>query len=163
MVITAAAQGQSALTITNDGAFTAPTVDIVNQNGPALLLETVAGSGSALVAIGAAGAPGIDSDIDGDLLGIVGGVDADGIDAAALATDAVNKIADAHLDRVDAIDTGVTPRKAHRLEVAAAAGQVSGNPTTTVLLKNPAGSKVRVTATVDGDGNRSAITLTDLT
>ena len=76
---------------------------------------------------------------------------------------ALNAAADAHLDRANAIETGVTPRQAHRLEVAAAAGVTSGMATATPLVKNPAGTKTRVTATADVDGNRTAITLTDLT
>jgi hypothetical protein len=88
---------------------------------------------------------------------------ANSLTAAAIATDAGQEIADAYLDRANAIETGITPRQAHRIEVAGAAGVVSGADTTTVLVKNPAGAKTRVTATVDADGNRSAITLTDLT
>jgi hypothetical protein len=72
-------------------------------------------------------------------------------------------IADAHLDRANGIETGVTPRQAHRLEVAAAAGVTSGMATATPLVKNPAGTKTRVTATADADGNRTNIVLTDLT
>ena len=67
--------------------------------------------------------------------------------------------ADALLDRANAIETGLTLRQAHRLEVAAAAGKVSGAATTTVVLRNAvADSKARITATVDADGNRSAVT-----
>ena len=74
-----------------------------------------------------------------------------------------NAIADAYLDRTDAIQTGVTPRQAHRIEIAGAgAGVLSGAATTTVILQNSAGTKTRVTATVDANGNRSAITMGDL-
>jgi hypothetical protein len=85
------------------------------------------------------------------------------IDASALATDAGQELADALLDRANAIETDVTPRQAIKVGLGANAGVVSGAATTTVLVKNPAGTKTRVTATVDADGNRSAITLTDLT
>ena len=72
-------------------------------------------------------------------------------------------IADAHLDRADAIETGLTPRQAHRLEVAAAAGKLAGAATTTVTVRNAiADSKNRITATVDADGNRTAVS-TDVT
>jgi hypothetical protein len=72
---------------------------------------------------------------------------------------ALNAIADAYLDRANAIETGLTPRSAHRLEVAVAAGKISGAATTTVEIKNAvADSKTRITATVDADGNRSAVT-----
>ncbi len=66
--------------------------------------------------------------------------------------------ADALLDRADAIETGLTLRQAHRLEAAAAAGKLSGAATTTVVIRNAVqDSKARVTATVDSDGNRTAI------
>jgi hypothetical protein len=71
--------------------------------------------------------------------------------------------ADAYLDRANAIETGLTPRNALRLGVAADAGKLSGAATTTVVIRNAvADSKDRITATVDGDGNRTAITV-DLT
>lgn len=74
-----------------------------------------------------------------------------------------NSVADALLDRTDGVESGLTVRNAHRLEVAAAAGKLSGAATTTVVIRNAvADSKNRITATVDADGNRSAIT-TDLT
>jgi hypothetical protein len=67
--------------------------------------------------------------------------------------------ADAYLDRANAIETGLTPRQAMRLEVAAAAGKLSGADTTTVVIRNAvADSKDRITATVDADGNRTSIT-----
>lgn len=72
-------------------------------------------------------------------------------------------IADAHLDRVDGIEIGLTPRQEQRLSAAAAAGKLSGAATTTVAIRNAvADSKARITATVDADGNRSAVT-TDVT
>ena len=83
--------------------------------------------------------------------------------AAALATDAVNEIADGLLDRTGAIETGLTLREAQRLIAAASAAKLSGAATTTIIIRNAvADSKDRITATVDADGNRSAITY-DLT
>ena len=73
-----------------------------------------------------------------------------------------DSIASAHLDLANGVETGLTVRNAHRLEVAAAAGKISGAATTTVTLRNAvADSKNRMVATVDLNGNRSAIT-TDL-
>ena len=47
--------------------------------------------------------------------------------------------------------------------VASGAGKLSGAATTTVVIRNAvADTKDRITATVDEDGNRTAIT-TDLT
>lgn len=84
------------------------------------------------------------------------------IDANALATDAANEIADALLDRTDAIETGLTLRGAIRLDTAALAGRLSGAAGTTVTIRNVGDTKARITATVDADGNRSAVT-TDAT
>ncbi len=84
-------------------------------------------------------------------------------DAMTLTSGERNAIADAHLDRTNGVETGLTVRQAHRLEAAAAAGKLSGAATTSVVIRNAvADSKDRITATVDEDGNRSAVT-TDLT
>ena len=72
-----------------------------------------------------------------------------------------NDFADALLDRADGIEAGLTPRQAQRLIAAAAAGVISGAETGvpgTVLIRNAvANSKTRITATVDENGNRTAI------
>lgn len=84
-------------------------------------------------------------------------------DAMTLTAGERTAIADAHLDRADGIEVGLTPRGAHRLEAAAAAAKLAGAGTDTVTLRNAvADSKVRITATVDEDGNRTAVT-TDVT
>jgi len=76
---------------------------------------------------------------------------------AAAPTADVN--ADALLDRTNAIETGLTLRQAQRLIAAASAGKLSGAATTTIVIRNAVqDSKARITATVDPDGNRSAIT-----
>ena len=85
---------------------------------------------------------------------------------AAADTDIATDIANVPtlvLDLANGIETGLTPRQAQRLVVAALAGKLSGAATTTVTIRNAeADSKDRIVATVDSDGNRSAIT-TDLT
>ena len=70
--------------------------------------------------------------------------------------------ATALLDAANGVETGLTPREALRLTSAALAGKISGAETTTVVIRNTADTKDRITATVDADGNRTAIT-TDLT
>lgn len=70
--------------------------------------------------------------------------------------------ADALLGRVDGVETGVTPQGAFRLMLSALAGKLSGAGTTTITIRNTADTKDRIAATVDADGNRSAIT-TDVT
>jgi ActR/RegA family two-component response regulator len=79
---------------------------------------------------------------------------------AALPT--ANANADALLDRSNGIETGLTLRQALRLISAASAGKLSGAATTTVTIRNVGDTKNRITATVDADGNRSAVT-TDAT
>lgn len=84
---------------------------------------------------------------------------ADSIGSSQIAATGAQEIADATLDRVDAIESGLTMRGAFRLMAAALAGKVSGAATSTVVVRNAiADSKARLTATVDSDGNRSAIT-----
>lgn len=84
-------------------------------------------------------------------------------DQMTLSASERDAIADAHLDRVNAIETGLTPRQAQRLQTAAAAGKLAGAATTTVTVRNAvADNKDRITATVDVDGNRTAVA-TDLT
>lgn len=70
--------------------------------------------------------------------------------------------ADALLDRADAIETGWTVRKALRIVSAVLAGKASGGNTTVMRFRNLLDTKDRVTATVDPDGNRTAVT-TDAT
>jgi hypothetical protein len=81
------------------------------------------------------------------------------IDADALAADAANEVADALLDRTAGVETGVTPRQGLRLMLAALAGKLSGAATATVSIRDTGDSKDRIVATVDADGNRTAVTL----
>lgn len=61
-------------------------------------------------------------------------------------------------DLSNGIETGLTPRQAMRLITAAVAGKLSGAATVTVTIRNAvADDSNRITATVDADGNRSAI------
>ena len=60
------------------------------------------------------------------------------------------------------VEGSITFVQSLRLANAANSGITSGLGTTTVLVKDPGGTKTRVTATVDSNGNRSAITNTDL-
>ena len=62
----------------------------------------------------------------------------------------------------EAVEGSETLRQAVRLIRAALVGKLSGAATTTVTIRDAADSKARITATVDADGNRSAVT-TDAT
>jgi len=69
-------------------------------------------------------------------------------------------VAAAILDAVDGIETGLTLRQALRVIAAATAGKVSGAETTTITFRNALVDDTdRIVATVDTDGNRTAITL----
>lgn len=70
-----------------------------------------------------------------------------------------NQNADALLDRAAGVEANRTPRQALRLMLATLAGKLSGAATATVTIRDTNDSKDRVVATVDADGNRSAVTL----
>lgn len=85
----------------------------------------------------------------------------DNLPAAPAATGDIptaNANADALLDRAAGVETGVTPRQALRGILAAALGKLSGAATTTVVIRDANDTKDRITATVDADGNRTAVT-----
>lgn len=67
------------------------------------------------------------------------------------------QIADAVLDEV--VEGSYTLRQLVRLMAAALLGELSGAATTTIVIRDASDTKVRITATVDEDGNRTAITL----
>lgn len=76
--------------------------------------------------------------------------------AAGLAADAVDEIWD------EVMEGTTTARQSQRLANAANGAKLSGAATTNVKIRDLADSKDRVDATVDADGNRTAVTL-DLT
>lgn len=81
---------------------------------------------------------------------------------ASIAADVAN-VDDLVLDTASGVETGMTVRQALRLIAAALGGELSGAAGTTITIRNAvADSKTRITATVDADGNRTAVT-TDLT
>jgi hypothetical protein len=70
-----------------------------------------------------------------------------------------NQNADALLDRTAGVETGVTLRQAQRVQLASAAGKLSGAASALVKIRDTADTKDRVTAVVDADGNRTTVTL----
>lgn len=68
-----------------------------------------------------------------------------------------NAIADAHLDRANGVETGVTPRQYMQRTGAVVAGRISGAGTTTEIFVGLDESTVRVTMIVDASGNRSDV------
>lgn len=80
--------------------------------------------------------------------------------AGIAAVPTANANADALLDRANGIETGLTLRQWMRAAGAVLIGKLSGGGTITNTFRNAvADSKDRVTATVDTNGNRSAITI----
>ncbi len=67
--------------------------------------------------------------------------------------------ADALLDRAAGIETNRTVRQGLRLMLSALAGKLSGAATTTVTIRDTNDGIDRIVATVDSNGNRSAVTL----
>lgn len=56
------------------------------------------------------------------------------------------------------VETGFTVIKALRLILSAVAGKLSGAPGTTIVIRDINDTTNRITATVDSDGNRTAVT-----
>ena len=69
-------------------------------------------------------------------------------------------LSEAGVDAVhdDIIEGTLTSRQIQRIVLAATAGKSSGGGTVTVIFQDDADSKARITATVDANGNRTAIT-----
>jgi hypothetical protein len=80
-------------------------------------------------------------------------------DAMTLTAGERNSVADALLDRAAGVETGVTTRQGLRLMLASLVGKLSGAATTTVTIRDTTDAKNRIVATVDANGNRSAVTL----
>lgn len=55
------------------------------------------------------------------------------------------------------IEPGLTLRQALRLIAAATAGKLAAGSGSTIAIRNVGDSKTRITATVDGSGNRTAV------
>ena len=75
---------------------------------------------------------------------------------AALSIPTANQNADALLDRANGVETGYTPRQVMRLIAAVLLGKSSNGGKT---YRDITDSKVRVTGTLDGSNNRTAVTL----
>ncbi len=62
------------------------------------------------------------------------------------------------LDSSD-VETGVTVKEALRIVLAALSGKISGAGTNTITIRDVNDTTDRITATVDADGNRTAVTV----
>ena len=79
--------------------------------------------------------------------------------AAIAALPSANANADALLDRAAGVETNRTVRQAMRLILAAVAGKLNGAATNQVTIRDTNDGVNRIVATVDADGNRTAVTL----
>lgn len=101
--------------------------------------------------------------VTGNVTGSVGSVASGGITAASIATGAIDADAltadavDAILD--EAVEGSITLRQAIRGFLAVLAGKSAGGGSVTITFRDQADTKDRITATVDTDGNRSAVVL----
>ncbi len=75
------------------------------------------------------------------------------IDADALAADAVDEIWD------EVLEGSLTGRQIVRIMLAALAGKSSGGGSSTIKFRDAADTKDRISATVDGNRNRTAVTV----
>lgn len=95
-------------------------------------------------------------DIQGRLpAALVGGRMDATVDATGMESGAIDAILD---DTIG--DSTLTVRQALRVLVAGMAGKLSGAASTTITIRNVADTANVVVATVDADGNRSAVTVT---
>jgi len=104
---------------------------------------------------GAVSATSASNDIRGITVGALG---ANVITAASMNADASTEIATTLL--ATAVDGTTTVAESIRLHNSALGGKASGLDTTTATYRDLADSKDRIVATVDADGNRSAVTRT---
>jgi hypothetical protein len=125
-----------------------------------LMAADLAGSGDASGALDALGwvlaSLSGDAEITSDL-NATGSLAAD-IDVSAQVGLSAEGIAEEILD-IQLVETGLTVRETLRLCVAALAGKVSGAGGTTITIRSAVADDAdRIIATVDNDGNRSALT-----
>lgn len=82
------------------------------------------------------------------------------IPASALsASNIADDYSDALLDRANGVESGWSLRKMMRLMSSALLGKASGGGTATVTFRDVGDTTNRIVATVDANGNRSAVTL----
>lgn len=124
-------------------------------------------------AVAASAVASVTGNVGGNVTGSVGSVATGGITAASIASNAITSakiatdaIGAAQLaaDAVDEIwdevmEGSTSARQSLRLANSANGGILSGAATTTVDIRDLADTKNRVVATVDANGNRSAVTL----
>lgn len=126
-------------------------IDTIDGNVDAILVDTGTTLQAELDGI-QADTEDIQSRLPAALVG--GRIDAT-VDGTGMEASAVDAILDEQIG-----DGTVTMRQALRVLLAGMAGKLSGAATTTVTIRNAADSADVIVATVDANGNRSAVTVT---
>lgn len=157
------------VTGTIGGLTAAALKDFFDTDSVTTYASAVAGSVVKEIADNAGGSSLTASDIADEVqtrtiaaVTLVNGLAANTVTASALAADAVTEIANGLLDLANGVETDRTVRQILRGAAAALLGQASGLETTTAVYRDTNDTTDRITATVDADGNRTAVTL-DLT
>ncbi|MEM4359821.1 MAG: hypothetical protein QXT45_04775 [Candidatus Bilamarchaeaceae archaeon] len=88
-------------------------------------------------------------------------LDDTGVSGVAISDSTKQSIATTLLDLSDGVESNRTVRKSLRLMLAALVGKLSGAGTSSISIRDTNDTKNRIVATVDTNGNRSAITLND--
>lgn len=136
------------------------TIDDFLDTEIAAIISTLGTPAGASVSVDLADIEGKIDDLEGRLTATRAGyLDNLSGGAVALASGVTltNSGIDAILDRANGVETGYTVRQVLRLMAAALLGELSGAATTTITIRDIGDTKTRVTATVDSDGNRSAV------
>lgn len=168
------------------GAMAANVITATAINADAITDAKVAADVTIASVTGAVGSVtgavgSVTGNVSGNLVGTIGGMTVAAIKdffdtdstttyGAAVAGSVVKEIADnaggsslTVNDIVNGILAGIiegtiTLQEAQRLQLAAAAGKLSGAATATITIKDTTDTKNRIVATVDADGNRTAMT-----
>lgn len=157
-VITAAAGVTFPTSVASPTNITAGTIATVTNltNAPTAGDLTATMKTSIGTAVAASAVASVTGNVGGNVVGSVGSLTANNDKTGyTLSNTGIDNV----LDRAAGIETGVTPRQGFRLMLAALVGKLSGAATATVVMRDTGDAKDRITATVDANGNRSAVTL----
>lgn len=141
------------------GTDSANTIAPDNASIAAILIDTAdlqANQGSWLTATGFATSAAlsiVDSNVDAILIDTSTTIPAE---IAALNDPSATVVADAVLAGI--IEGTITLKQSIQLSNASLAGKLSGGATSTIAIRDLADTKDRISATVDADGNRAAVT-----
>ena len=160
-----AVKAETASILEDTGTTLDGKIDTIDGIVDAILLDTaeIGAAGAGLTALATqASVNTIDDFLDTEIAAIK--AKTDNLPAAPAATGDAMALTAAAVDAIldDAADGSLTVRQLIRGFAAALLGKASGLATTTAVYRDANDTKDRITATVDADGNRTAVTL-DLT